>query len=98
MCLLQGKLEGVFGYETFSGGPQGPGSPAGVEAMGIEAGRGADGHGGHEAPATIAGSEPGVDHVVCGGPRLLQSSTSTMTTPSIGCTCNLDPKAASTPS
>jgi hypothetical protein len=36
--LLQGKLEGVFGYESVPGGPQGLGSPARVQAMGIQAG------------------------------------------------------------
>ena len=69
----------MFGYESVSGGPQGLGAPAGVEAMGIEACRGADPRRRHEAPAVGQGSEPGVSLGVCDGLHLLQPTTSTTT-------------------
>lgn len=77
--LLQGRPEGVFGCKSVSGGPQRPGSLAGVEALGIGAGRGADENGEHEPPAVVEGSEPGVGSGVRAGLRLLQPWTSTTT-------------------
>ena len=63
--LLQGREESVISSESVSGGPQGLGAPALVEATGPGASRGADGHGGNEAPAVGDGSKPGVDPGVC---------------------------------
>jgi hypothetical protein len=51
-----------------------------LRAWGSGAGRGADGHGGHEAPAVVDGSEPRVDPMVCRRPHLSPPSTSAMTT------------------